>query len=248
MLILTILSFLSGILTALAPCMLPLLPVLLITSLDKKDKKDYGQAFIIISSLLVSIFIFTLLLKYSTALINVPASFWSAFSGIMLIILGTTLFLPKIYEYLILKFNLQSKTQRLLSNSGKNKNGLKRNVLIGLALGPVFNSCSPVYSFILATALPASTINGLIYLLFYCLGLGFILVLITFFGRKITSKINVFNSQDGRLRRITGLVLIIFGVLISTGYIKKIEQKLTQSKFLQNNVKQESKLLKKIEQ
>lgn len=67
-------SFIAGILTILAPCVLPVLPVILAGSLTEKEK---WYPYLVTLSLALSIVVFTVLLKASTAFIDIPSSFWS---------------------------------------------------------------------------------------------------------------------------------------------------------------------------
>ena len=78
MLTILLISFFSGILTVLAPCVLPLLPVILGGSLAGQSKK---RPYIIITSLIVSLLLFTLLLKASTILIHVDPIVWDYVAG-----------------------------------------------------------------------------------------------------------------------------------------------------------------------
>lgn len=73
-----LISFFSGILTVLAPCVLPLLPVILGGSLAGQSKK---RPYIIIASLILSLLLFTLLLKASTVLIHVDPIVWDYVAG-----------------------------------------------------------------------------------------------------------------------------------------------------------------------
>jgi len=77
-------SFLAGILTILAPCVLPVLPVVLAGSLGEKQK---WYPYLVILSLAVSIVLFTVILKVSTIFIDIPQSFWKYLSGGILIAL-----------------------------------------------------------------------------------------------------------------------------------------------------------------
>ena len=65
-------SFIAGVLTILAPCVLPLLPIIIGGSLTEKSIK---RPIIITVSLALSIVLFTLILKVSTAFITIPESF-----------------------------------------------------------------------------------------------------------------------------------------------------------------------------
>ena len=77
-------SFVAGVLTILAPCVLPVLPVILAGSLSEKKK---WYPYVVTFSLAFSIVLFTLLLKVSTLFIDIPQSFWKNFSGMILVFL-----------------------------------------------------------------------------------------------------------------------------------------------------------------
>ncbi|MFZ2255358.1 MAG: hypothetical protein WAW59_04915 [Patescibacteria group bacterium] len=70
-------SFLAGILTILAPCVLPVLPVVLVGSLSEKQK---WYPYLVILSLALSVVLFTVVLKVSTVFIDIPQSFWKYLS------------------------------------------------------------------------------------------------------------------------------------------------------------------------
>ncbi len=70
-------SFLAGILTILAPCVLPVLPVILAGSLGERQK---WYPYLVTLSLAASVVIFTVLLKVSTLFIDIPQDFWKYLS------------------------------------------------------------------------------------------------------------------------------------------------------------------------
>lgn len=89
------LSFFSGVLTVLAPCILPLLPVIIGSSAGARSP---WTPYIVIGSLSVSIILFTYLLKASTLLITIPTSFWAYFSGSILLLIGVLFAFPTLWE------------------------------------------------------------------------------------------------------------------------------------------------------
>jgi cytochrome c biogenesis protein CcdA len=91
-------SFFSGILTVLAPCVLPLLPVILGGSLAGQSNR---RPYIIIASLILSLLLFTLLLKASTVLIHVDPVVWEYVSGGLLVLFSITLIFPKVWTWLM---------------------------------------------------------------------------------------------------------------------------------------------------
>jgi len=153
---LLLISFVAGLLTVLAPCVLPLLPVIIGSSVGARSK---ATPYIVIGSLALSILIFTYLLKASTALIDIPPYVWSYLSGGILFGFGLTLLFPTLWEHLPF-VNKGSVGANKILGAGYQKKSIWGDVLMGAALGPVFSTCSPTYFVIIATVLPASFLLG----------------------------------------------------------------------------------------
>src|SRR3989338_417182 len=84
--LLLLISFIAGILTVLAPCILPLLPVIIGHSITDTTPSRRGL-FVVVASLGISVILFTLLLKASSLLIDIPQDFWKWISGGVIFIL-----------------------------------------------------------------------------------------------------------------------------------------------------------------
>jgi len=221
---LLIVSYFAGVLTVAAPCILPLLPVILGGSvLDNNSNKKWYRPVIITGSLVLSVFIFTLLLKASTSLLVVPQYVWGIISGAIVIILGVGTLFPHVWELFSQKIGLQKKSSQLMAKSSDQKTALSKDIIMGASLGPVFSSCSPTYALIVAVVLPESLAQGLLYLGSYVLGLGSALLLIAFFGQTIISKLNWLSNPSGIFRKVVGLIFIIVGLLVITGFDKDIQ-------------------------
>jgi cytochrome c-type biogenesis protein len=228
MLSLTILAFVSGILTVLAPCVLPLLPIIIGSSVGSKDKT---KPYLVTFGLVLSITLFTILLKASTALITIDPIVWKLLSGGIVILFGLNYIFPTIWSNLSDKLNLSAKSDQALHNVSENENPIS-SMLVGAALGPVFASCSPTYALIIATILPVNFTEGLFYIVIYALGLAVIMLGIALFGRKFTNRLRGFANPNGNFKKILGIVFVIVGLLIVTGLDKKIETALiTNSPF-----------------
>ncbi|MBI9046568.1 MAG: hypothetical protein JEZ06_18905 [Anaerolineaceae bacterium] len=212
-------SFVAGLLTILAPCVLPLLPVIIGSTAGSKNR---WKPVIVTSSLALSIVVFTLLLKASSLLLNVPARFWTSISGGIVIFFGIILFLPELWDRIAMQLRLSSTTQTQLAKAGAGESTLS-SILVGAALGPVFSSCSPTYFVILATVLPVSFVYGTIYLFIYALGVAIMLGLIAFFGQSIIKKMGWASNPGGWFKRAMGVILILVGFLVISGYDKKLE-------------------------
>jgi peptide methionine sulfoxide reductase msrA/msrB len=214
-------SFLAGIFTVLAPCILPLLPVVIGAS-EEGSRGISRKALIVIGSLSLSVIFFTLLLKATTFFINIPQSFWTIISGSILILVGAAMVFPLFWTNIpyVDKLNIVSNK---VVGTGYKKKSYKGDILIGLALGPVFTTCSPTYLFIIATVLPTTFTVGLVYLLGFTLGLAMSLLLIAFFGQRIVNRVTTHMQTTGTVKKIFGVLIILVGLAVLTGYDKKIE-------------------------
>ena len=164
--LLLISAFIAGILTVLAPCVLPLLPVIIGGSMAG-NAQDKRRPLLIAASLAVSLVLFTLLLKVTTIFIAVPPVVFTYISGGIIIAIGLASLFPKIYATIIGTLGIEQRALRLLGNGTRSKNQWIGPVITGAALGPVFSSCSPVYGYILATVLPANFAAAMAYIISY---------------------------------------------------------------------------------
>lgn len=226
MLQLIIISFFAGIMTVLAPCILPLLPVVVGGSLTNQKVRLF-KSLVITSSLALSVVVFTLVLKLSTSLLSVPPQVWQFVSGAIVILLGITLVWPKLWEPIAVKLSLKS--NQLLIKSGASHNNFLGDFLTGAALGPVFASCSPVYAFIVAGVLPASFFIGLLYLIAYALGLSITLLLISLIGQKLVARLQWASNPRGWLKRTIGIIFILVGLFVATGLDKRVQAYLVEN-------------------
>jgi cytochrome c biogenesis protein CcdA/thiol-disulfide isomerase/thioredoxin len=220
--LLLLISFLAGILTILAPCVLPLLPVIVGGSVGG-TQKDKARPYVIAASLAGSIIFFTLLLKVSTVLVNLSPDVLTYISGSLLVALGLVAAVPQVWEYLMIRFNWQAASQRFLGKSENNKGKYAGPILIGVALGPIFSSCSPTYAFILASILPKSFLAGFIYLVTYSIALVLALLLVSLAGKKFIQRFSWAVDTHSLFRRAIGLIFIFLGVAIISGQEIRLE-------------------------
>lgn len=234
-------ALIAGVLTTLAPCVLPLLPVIVGGSVAGALDAEEGaagvggtttatrvrsvavtRAVVITASLGVSILVFTLALKASTTLIGVPPEAWQWVSGGLLIVLGVIGAFPDVWERTSARLGLQARSARRLG-AARSRDGLGGQVLTGAALGPVFTSCSPLYGYVIVTVLPAEPARGLVLLAGYIIGLCGTLLAIALAGQRVVTRMGWAADAHGRFRRVLGWVFIAVGVLVATGWMKAIE-------------------------
>ena len=215
-------SFVAGILTILAPCVLPILPVVIGGSVADSSHRAWFRPLVIVLSLALSIFVFTLLLKASTILLGVPQYAWQFLSGIIVIGLGLTYVFPRAWDILSLKSGAALTSQQALSDAGK-RSGLLGAIMTGAALGPVFTSCSPTYLFIVAAVLPVNIVLGVTYICAYVIGLATILLTVAFAGTKLVKRLRWSVNPEGWLKRTIGVIMILVGLGVLFGADKAFQ-------------------------
>ena len=222
---LILVSLAAGVLTVAAPCVLPLLPVIVGGSIvaDGADsRRARWRPYVIAASLAISVIVFTLLLKATTALLGVPAQVWQIVSGVIVILLGVNLLFPAIWETISTKLGLGSRSNTVLDSSVQ-RQSVWGDVLTGAALGPVFSSCSPTYALIVATVLPVSFAEGLLYVTLYAIGLAIPLLLVALAGRSAARRLGWLADPRGWFRRSMGVLFVIVGMVVIIGADKALQ-------------------------
>jgi cytochrome c-type biogenesis protein len=195
------------------------LPVILAGSLTEKK---WWYPYLITLSLALSIVLFTVLLKASTVFIDIPSSFWKYVSGGILVFLGLVYIFPHVWSRIAEIFQF-SKSNTKLDDAQNIWNPFLRAIVTGAVLWPVFSTCSPTYTLLLATVFPVSFIAGVGYTLIYALWLSLMLVLIALGGRSIVSRFRFIADERWRFKRILGMIFLLVGLAIVSGLDKKIE-------------------------
>ncbi len=240
---LLIVSFLSGVLTILAPCVLPLLPVILGASVE--DSRDKYKPYIIIASLSVSIIVFSLLLKASTILIDVDPIVWKLFSWVILIVFWIITIFPNLWKNFSTKIGFAWKSSENLWKNAQKK-WLFWSIMVWMSLWPVFASCSPTYWVILAVILPSSLAVGLVNLFAYVLWLAVVLLIIAKLWQRFISKAKWASNPNGVFKKILWVLFLAVWIAIISGYDKVIETAVINSWYFDVTAV-ESKILKKVE-
>ena len=216
-------ALLAGALTTLAPCALTLLPVVVGGSVSgAADRDAVRRAVVVTGSLGVSVFVFTLALRATTALIDVSPSVWQWVSGGLLVALGLVAVFPELWDRVSVGSGLSGSSARGLSAAHR-RGGTLGAVLTGAALGPVFTSCSPLFGYVVVTVLPAEPARGLALLTAYVAGLVGMLLPIALLGQRAVRRLRWAADPDSWFRRGLGVLFVVLGLLVATGLVREVE-------------------------
>ncbi len=225
---LLLLSFVAGILTVAAPCVLPLLPVIVGGSIVRTDAggrrpdRQWLRPLVIALSLAASVILFTLLLKATTALLGVPQLVWQLIAGGIVLLFGLTMLFPRLWESVMMATGLQNRANAAMDRSYR-RGGVGGDILLGAALGPTFSSCSPTYALILAVVLPVSFAEGVTYIVVYSLGLAATLLIVGLLGQAFARKLGWLTNPAGWLRKTIGILLVLVGLAVIAGLDKQFQ-------------------------
>lgn len=212
-------SFLAGILSVLAPCVLPMIPILLWGWIIWDKRKPLR----IIWSAMLCIFIFTYLLKISTAFIDIPSSVRTWISWTIIWLYWLVLIFPSVRDQIIIYF---SKFKKQNTSELEQKEWIRWDILLWASLWPIFATCSPTYALLLGSVLPVSTSLAVLWILAYMIWFWWFLYVLVLWGRQIIKKFQGISDSDGRFKKLLWIVLLIIWICIVTGYIKTIEANL----------------------
>lgn len=215
----------AGLLSFFSPCILPLIPTYLSYMLGdyaKAKKKNKNLSLIIRSLSFISGFtvIFILLGLSATFLgkfLIRNQSLLTTVGGVIIIIFG--LHLTGIFE---IKYFYREKKFELPSYL---KGNLKAFVM-GLVLAVGWTPCiGPILSSILITASSRANIaEGGFLLLSYAIGLAVPFFLTAVFMDYLLPKFKSFNKYLPIVNKVTGSLLIIFGLLMVSGYLEVLNR------------------------
>ena len=199
-------AFLAGVVSVISPCVLPLLPIVFAASSGR-----YERVFLIMLGIFISFGAFGVFFGFLGSL-----NYFKYVAYAFLLIFAIVLISDKAKERFSL-YTSQIISHRLsvVSNTSP--------FLFGLSLGLVWSPCiGPFLGSILSYAtIVGDATKGFIMLLFYALGLATTTAVILMVGEKaLKGKL----SEKGELlSKIAGWIIVIYVVLMVTGYFGKIE-------------------------
>src|ERR671930_501846 len=198
MVLLLVIGFLAGVVTAISPCVLPVLPILLAGGASGGRRRPYA----IIAGLVLSFTVFTLTAAWIIDKLGLPDDFLRNAALVLLFVVAATLLVPRLGELLERPF--LPLTRRRPAGSGG-------GFLLGLSLGLVFVPCAgPIFSYVAVRA-GSEHLNSKAVLLIvaYSLGAAVPMLLVALGGCGISSKL-----RGPLVRPVLGVVMALAGLAI----------------------------------
>ncbi|WP_291578241.1 cytochrome c biogenesis CcdA family protein [Clostridium sp. UBA6640] len=223
-----ILLFLEGIITFISPCILPMIPIYVSYFAGGDiDNKNHKNRALINSIAFVAgfTFVFTLLgVAAGTVgvIFNKHMREINIVSGTIMVIFGL--------NYLgIINIGLLNKSFKMDNQAGYKKSSIMSAILFGMIFGIGWTPCVGPFlgSALMIASNSTNVFMGASMLLTYSLGLGIPFVLSALLIDSLKTTFDFIKRNYKTINRISGVFLIIIGIMMMTGYLNLLLSILT---------------------
>ncbi len=211
------LAIAAGLLTILAPCILPLLPFLLGTS----GGRSHWRPLLIIAGFIGSFSVIGA--AFATAGTFLGLGNWTlrVVAALLLILFGLALLFEKTYDRAMARLQpLLARWSAKVAGASLRRSDAASGLLVGLSLGLVWTPCAgPILGSILTLASQrADYLTTLLLMFAYALGAGAPMLGIAYGGRALQARLLKIGAWQGVLNKIFGILIIAMAIFILTGY------------------------------
>lgn len=221
--------FIAGMATVITPCVLPILPAVLSGSIGSRLRP-----LAIVAGMSVT---FTLMGVLISALASFVffADYLRWFAIFFIIGMGAVLFDDDInQEYVKISSSFVNLFRERLSFPGLQapKEGIHGGLFLGMSLGILWIPCvGPILGAVFAYVAESSAgsgnlLEGAFLLLVYSLGVGIPMLIVAYSGKRASSRIGWFVKRGPFFKKLSGLVLILVGLMMLFGIDKYLQAKL----------------------
>lgn len=209
--------FFEGIITFVSPCLLPMLP-LYILYFAGGEKQNRKNTFI---NSLGFVFGFTIVFTLLGALSGMIGGFLIKNQILFNIVAGVIVIIFGLNHLGVIKISF-------LNKSSQGKQVKITNVFSAILFGALFSiSWTPCVGAFLGSALTmaarmGSMLHGATMLFVYSLGLGIPFVISALIIDQLKGAFDFIKRHYGVINKISGVFLVVMGVLMATGYMGKL--------------------------
>jgi cytochrome c-type biogenesis protein len=188
-------AFGAGVLSVLAPCILPLLPAILASSTDKGKLRPLA----IVLGLSIAFTLMGVITSTFGAAFQAYTGYLKILAEVLIIIMGVAM----LFELSL--FNAFAKFPLL---AGLKDGGMGAGLLLGLSLGIVWI----LASILTLVALEGDALYGALMLFIYSLGFAVPMLLLAYSVHLSSTKLRTISQYDAAFKKGAGIVLILVGL------------------------------------
>jgi cytochrome c biogenesis protein CcdA len=213
------LALMAGVLSILSPCVWPLVPIVMASSSNSGKKGQLALAL----GLSVAFALAGGVLTFILFSLGLSPEVLRWFGAVMLVLMGVSLLLPKVANWLSLvltKLTPEQQTQH------SEQNGVFNQFMIGMMLGLVWLPCvGPTLGAAIALAsLGQDLLMASSVLFLFGLGTASALIITSIISTSVLLKFrpSVFSNVE-KLKKLLGILLLILAIMVITGFDKTLE-------------------------
>lgn len=219
-----VLVFVAGIVTILKPCCLPLVPAIFSGSAGHRLRP-----IAIVSGLTLSFTVMGVLVSAFGATFGAFADYMRSLAILFIIGMGAVLFDDDInMEFIKISSTITQGIRQYFgsfsgySSSNGSGKGLTGGFLLGMSLGILWIPCvGPILGAVLAYVASVGNVPYGAWMLFvYSAGMSLPMLSIAYYGKKVTNRYQWFVRRGPVLKKLSGLVLIVIGIMLLFGIDK----------------------------
>ncbi len=211
-----VVGIVSGVITAISPCVLPVLPAILTSSIQD-GARSRRRPLVVVGGLVTSFAVFTLLGGVLLSSLGLPDDLLRWAGIVTLSIVGLGLAIPALGHLLERPFQ-----NTKLPQLNRDGNGF----VMGLALGLVFVPCAgPILASITVLAATNGLSWGLVVLTAsFSIGIAIPLLAFGVAGQSVGSRIKAVRERLQAIRVTSGVVLILTALVLATNLAEPLQR------------------------
>jgi cytochrome c biogenesis protein CcdA/thiol-disulfide isomerase/thioredoxin len=224
MVLLILVAFIAGLVTAVSPCVLPILPVVLATGAGGDRRRPY----LVIAGLIASFSFFTLASVQLIGALHLPSSTLRDVAIVVIAVFGLTLVVPALTtRFERATARVPAIGARLAYAGGA---GVAGGLITGVGLGLVWTPCAgPILGAITSLAVTAPGSGATLALVVaYSIGAGLPLLAIALGGRAALARLHL-RSAAGWANRALGILVLATAGLMAVGADTALSADLTNA-------------------
>ncbi|MGI6580987.1 MAG: cytochrome c biogenesis CcdA family protein [Erysipelotrichaceae bacterium] len=212
-----VIAFLEGIITFISPCLLPMLPIYISYFAgggQRTTSKTLKGAIGFVAG-------FTIVFVILGALAGTVGSFLKEYQTVVNIVSGLIVIVFGLNFLGVFKLNLFKDSQKSVNTDGM---GFFSAMLFGVVFSIGWTPCVGAFlgSALMLASQQAHAIEGMLMLLLYSLGLGIPFILSAVLIDYLKGAFDWIKKNYKVINTISGIMLVLIGMLMATGMMKKI--------------------------
>ncbi len=210
-------SFLEGIITFVSPCLLPMLPVYISYFAGGGERNTKTT----LKNALGFVLGFTLVFSAMGALAGTVGGFLSKYQTAVNIVSGLIVIFFGLHYLGVFKFNIFKGSKKAFKTDNL---GFFSSLAFGVIFSVGWTPCVGTFlgSALMMASQQGQVLTGVLMLLVYSLGLGVPFVLSAVLIDRFKSTFDFIKKHYKIINTISGILLILIGILLATGMIGKL--------------------------